>query len=139
MKPLLGGTLHLQSLPKNNFHSTPPFSIQGKPCSETHRLDELSNGVEEGGDTGSADSGTVGNSSTAGGAGAGRAGRAGASAGLAAGGGRVVLLGFTLVGTADDIATHLVEGGAVELAVGGLQVEATGDLLEGTELDTGNC
>jgi hypothetical protein len=106
---------------------------------QTHRLDELSDGVEEGGDTGGTERGTVGDSSTAGGAGAGRAGRAGASARLAAGGGGVVLLGDTLVGTADDIATHLVEGVTVELAVGGLQVEATSDLSEGTELDTGNC
>lgn len=102
------------------------------------RLEELSDGVEDGGNTSRGDGARVDNGGTGGGtAGARGAGAGRAGARLAVGGGRVVLLGITVVLAVDDVVLHLVEGVAVELAVSRLQVEATRDLLKGTELDTG--
>lgn len=104
----------------------------------TRHLEELSKGVEEGGDTSSGHGSGVHNGSAGSGATrvAGGAG-AGAGAGLAVGGGGVIGARLAFVSTVDNLALHLLEFLAGEGAVGGLQVEATGDLLKRTELNTG--
>lgn len=102
-------------------------------------LQELSKSVEGGGNASSGDVDHVGHGST----GAGRAaagagvGRGRISARLAAGsggvGGSSVALEFA---TDDTVGLHLLEVGALELAISALQVETTVDLLEGAHVNT---
>lgn len=138
-EPLLGGNFCIY-----NFSPTPkrssftPSLKCHRPC---HRLlQELGNGVEGSGNTGDGDVGHVGHGST----GAGRAAarpRAGAGrrsgARLAVGSGGVRGGGLALVlATNDTVVLHLLELGALELAVSALQVETTVDLLQGTHVNT---
>lgn len=101
-------------------------------------LQELNKGVEGSGNTGSRDVNHVGHGSTgagraAAGAGAGR----GSGARLAAGSGGVGGSGIAgVLATDDTVGMHLLELGALELAVSALQVEATVDLLKSTHVDT---
>lgn len=99
-------------------------------------LQELSNSVEEGGNTTDGNAGAVGDSSTGAG-GRGGAARAGGGAGLAVGGSRVAGLGIAVVGTLDNGLADVGEVGAVEGAVSALQVEATLDIGQAGKVDTG--
>lgn len=99
-------------------------------------LQELSKGVEEGGDTTDGHAGAVGDSGT-GASGRAGAASAGGGAGPAVGGGRVGGLGVTLEGTLDDGLADVLEVGAVEGTVGALQVEATLDIGQAIKVDTG--
>lgn len=115
---------------------TSPLNISTHPQFKTSKHSEqLDKGVEECSHTGNGKGNPIGNGSTGAGASGRRAG-AGAGTSLAARGGRVISGGLAGVSALDDIAAHLVEGAAIELAVAGLQVEATTDLGEGTELNT---
>ena len=99
-------------------------------------LQELSEGVEEGGNTTDGHAGAVGDSGTGAG---GRAGAASAGGGarLAIGGGGVGGLGVTLEGTLDDGLADVLEVGAVEGTVSALQVEATLDIGQTIKVDAG--
>lgn len=104
-----------------------------------NRLDELSKSEEHSGNT-SGGNGVVGRGSTRrGGARAGARAGAGAGGGarLAVGGGGVIGGGLAVVGTADGVVVlQLLEVLAVEGAVGGLHVESTVNLIEGTHGET---
>lgn len=130
MKPLLGESLHLQ-LPKLSSPS---------PTSNFDRLNELSQSVEESGNTDGRGGNAVDGSSTGGGVGI------IAIAGLGAGarGARLAVrrLGVGLLLLADRLALdnvvlrHLLEHIALELAAGALNVEATLDILETLHVET---
>lgn len=115
------------SLSENNKFLHTPIHV----IFHSTRLQELSEGDEEGGN---ASGGNGQGRGSAGGGGAGAAaGGAGGGAGLAVGGGGVRGGGLAVVGTTDDtVVLHLLEGVAGEGTVGGLNVEATVNLLEGT-------
>ena len=125
MERSLDGTLHLQS-----FQHETAFP----PHTRINPLQELSNGVEEGGDTADSHAGAVGDSGTGAG---GRAGTASAGGGarLAVGGGGVGDLGVTLEGTLDDGLADVLEVGAVEGTVSALQVEATLNISQTIKVD----
>ena len=127
----------LRALPPAKINSVDPPAKKKKDkntaflSSQKHAyqnsLEELSKGVEEGGNTTDSNAGTVGDSGTGAGGRCGAA-SAGGSSGLAVGGGRVVGLGVTFEGTLDDGLANALEVGAVECAVSALQVEATLDI-----------
>lgn len=130
---MLGGNFCIYNLsPIPSARASHP-SLQ---CSEP--LQELSKGVEGGGNPGNGDVDHVGHSGTgAGRAAAGAGARLGGSARLAAGSGGVRGGGLAVeLATDDTVAVHLLEIGALELAVSALQVETTVDLLEGTHVNT---
>jgi hypothetical protein len=133
MKPLLGGTLCIYNLSNRKQKKQHTFF----PSTDTNQppLQELSNGVEEGGNTGDGHAGTVGNSGTGAG-GRGSAAGAGGSAGLAVGGGGVGGVGIAVVGTLDDSLADALEVGAVEGTVSALEVEATLNIGQTSKVNT---
>jgi hypothetical protein len=131
---LLGGKLCIYNLSDKKKEDKTLLSSSQNTQIKTP-LQELSKGVEEGGNTTDGHAGTVGDSSTGAG-GRGRAASAGGSAGLAVGGGRVVGLGVTVEGTLDNGLADVLEVGAVEGALSALQVEATLDIGQTIKVNT---
>lgn len=134
MKPLLGGTLCIYNLSNRKQKKTNTLSFTSTDTNQLP-LQELSNGVEEGGNTSDGHAGTVGNSGTGAGGRGGAAG-AGGSAGLAVGGGGVGGVGIAVVGTLDDSLADALEVGAVEGTVSALEVEATLDIGQTIKVNT---
>lgn len=133
---MLGGKLCIYNLSDKKKEDKTLLSSSQNTQIKTP-LQELSKGVEEGGNTTDGHAGTVGDSSTGAG-GRGRAASAGGgSAGLAVGGGRVVGLGVTVEGTLDNGLADVLEVGAVEGALSALQVEATLDIGQTIKVNTG--
>jgi len=104
-------------------------------------LQERGESTEEGGDTDDGDVGTGEVGSTGGAAGGATAGGGtGASAGGTVGSGGVVVGGIAAELALDNVLSlELLEVGAREVALGGLHVEGTLNILKSTERDPASC